>query len=140
MGIEVAPVSLQGNVSSLSKFAEDLKRLPRVVAQRVAAESAEPLTELAKQTFAESEDAYGAAWAPGADGQRVTLDKSGSLKHQLYYVAIGTKLRVALGVPYAKYQIGKRPVFPTQGAPLPEAYSETLARIAVDVCKAEMVR
>ena len=59
---------------------------------------------------------------------------------QIRYVAIGTKLRVALGVAYAKFQIGRRPVFPTQGGTLPVEYSRTLQRTAVDVVRAEMGR
>ena len=54
------------------------------------------------------------------------------------YVAIGSLLRVALGVAYAKYQVGKRPVFPKQGKPLPQPYVEALQRIAVRVVREEM--
>jgi hypothetical protein len=68
------------------------------------------------------------------------LRKSGALANRLHYVGIGTKLRVALGVKYAKFQIGRRPVFPTQGQPLPQEYVRTLQRIAVDVVRKELGR
>jgi hypothetical protein len=56
----------------------------------------------------------------------------------LRYVANGTKLRVALTVPYAKYQVGKRPIFPTQGGPLPADYSRTLVSVSGQVCREEI--
>ncbi|HEU5480423.1 MAG TPA: hypothetical protein VFU90_11345, partial [Candidatus Tumulicola sp.] len=124
--------------TSLKKFAEDLRRLPRVVAQKVAERSAPALTALAAATFDAGENAYGQAWAPGKGGKRVTLWRTGSLFKFIRYVAIGTKLRVALGVPYAKYQVGKRPVFPRQDTALPDAYVQTLERTAVQVVKEEL--
>jgi len=125
-------------MKSLAQFSQDLRRLPRVVAQKVAAAAAPVLTELAKSTFDASEDAYGIDWAPGARGQKVTLRRSGDLATYIRYVAIGTKLRVALGVKYAKYQVGKRPVFPKQHGELPDAYVQALQRTAVRVVKEEM--
>jgi hypothetical protein len=117
------------NVSSLHKFSQKLRELPRTFAKDVAAEAAPVITEFAQTSFDNSEDPYGAPWAPGSDGRKVTLRKTGALERFIRYVAIGTKLRVSLGVKYAKYQIGKRPVYPRQGAPLPKKYSDALASI-----------
>jgi hypothetical protein len=128
------------NVRSLSKLSADLRRLPRVVAQKVTAAAAPVITDLGRKTFETGEDAYGVGWRPKDDGSKATLRKTGSLFKFVRYVAIGTKLRVALGVPYAKYQIGKRPIFPRQGEALPQAYSRALEKIAVDVVRAEMGR
>ncbi len=128
------------SIASLSKFAADLRNLPRVVAIKVAAASAPVLTQLTQATFNASENAYGTSWKPGAEGQTITLKKSGALFSKIHYVAIGTKLRVALGVKYAKYVVGKRPVTPSQGGALPVAYSEALARTAVAVCRQEFGR
>jgi hypothetical protein len=125
-------------VSSLSQFANDLRRLPRVVAIKVAVEAAPILTELAKQTFNAGETPYGVNWREGVQGQRVTLDKTGALKRYIHYVAIGTRLRVALGVPYAKYQIGKRPVFPKQAGALPPLYVAALKRSVARIAKEEL--
>jgi hypothetical protein len=129
-------VSLQ----SLAKFSADLRRLPRVVATKVAEAAAPAITKLAATSFSSSEDPYGAPWAPGSDGGKVSLRKTGALSRFIRYVAIGTKLRVSLGVPYAKYQIGRRPVYPKQGAPLPTDYVRTLERTAVDVVRQELGR
>lgn len=131
-------MTLAGSVSSLAKFAADLRRLPRVVAQKVASAAAPALTAIALQTFDAGETPYGDIWAPGADGKRVTLKKSGDLEKHIRYVATGTKLRVALGVRYAKYQIGKRPVFPRAAGELPADYSRELERTAVAVVREEM--
>lgn len=124
-------------MKSLAQFSSDIRRLPRVVGQKVAAAAADKITALAAATFNASEDAYGVPWAPGADGRKVTLRKTGALARRVLYVAIGTKLRVALGVPYAKYVIGKRPIYPRQGGALPPEYTATLQRVAVDVVRAE---
>lgn len=126
------------SIASIAQFTNDLRRLPKVVAQAVAKRAAPAITALAAQSFAESETPYGVPWAPAKDGEKVSLVKTGSLRRYIHYVAIGTKLRVALGVPYAKYQIGKRPVYPTQGGALPRDYRETLARTAVAVVREEM--
>lgn len=125
---------------SLSEFTKQLRTLPRRVAERVAEEVAPELTTVAHSTFLASEDAYGVPWAPRADGRKATLRKKGDLFDFLHYVAIGTKLRVALGVRYAKYQIGRRPVFPTQGGALPSSYIRTLQRVSVRVCREEHSR
>lgn len=128
------------SIASLSAFQANLRRLPTVVAQKVAEASAPVLTALTRASFDAGETAYGDAWSPSADGEKVTLRKSGALASKIQYVAIGTKLRVALGVSYAKYLVARRPITPRQGEPLPVAYSDALARTAVAVCRAEMGR
>lgn len=133
-------MSVAGNFGSLRKFSQSLRTLPKVAAQKITAAAAPVITALAISTFDAGEDAYGDEWQPSADGHRVTLHKTGALENQVYYVGVGTKLRVALGVPYAKYQIGKRPVFPKQGEDLPKAYVEALSTIADDIIKGELPR
>lgn len=120
-------MSFKGDPSSLSKFSQRLQSLPTVLGQKIAASAAPVITDAARTTFDASQNAYGVPWAPGADGDLVTLEDTGALKRQIQYVAIGTKLRVVLGVKYAKYQIGKRPVYPTQGKELPVSYIRKLS-------------
>lgn len=127
-------------MKSLRQFSQDLRRLPRVVAIRVAEVAAPVLTDLAAKTFDASETPYGEAWKLNKKGQRVTLRKSGDLSRYIKYVAIGTRLRVALGVKYARYQIGRRPVFPRQDGALPDTYVQALERTAVRVVKEELIR
>lgn len=114
------------STASIRKFAESLRTLPRVVGHRVAKAAAPILTSLVVETSRASADAYGAAWAPGESGQVVKLRKSGALLDGVRYVAIGSKLRLALTTRYAKYQVGKRPVTPRQGEALPPAYAREL--------------
>lgn len=125
-------------IATIAKFAEDLRRLPRVVGHRVAEAAAPEITALARRTFDQSATPYGVPWAPANDGAKVTLHRTGALARTVVYVAIGAKLRVKLGVPYAKWQIGKRPIYPRQDSPLPPDYAATLARIAVEVVRAEL--
>lgn len=127
-------------MKSLSQFAQDLRRLPKTVAIQVAEEAAPEITRLGRESFERGETPYGVDWAPGEKGQKVTLRKTGALERFLRYVAIGTRIRVALGVPYAKYQIGKRPVFPRQGGALPESYATVLMRTAVRIVRRELGR
>lgn len=124
------------SLAKIRDFEARLRTLPTVVAQKVAARGAEVITELAQSTFNAGEDAYGVPWTPGAEGQRVTLRKTGGLAGGIKYVAIGTRLRAVLGVAWAKYQVGKRPVFPRGGATLPAAYSARLKQITADECRA----
>ncbi len=127
-------------MSTLAQFSASLRRLPTVVAQKVAAEAAPVLTAMVRQTFEAGTDAFGGSWKIRADGTRATLRKSGDLARHIKYVAIGTKVRIALGVAYARYQIGTRPVAPKQGEGLPVAYARELSRITADVCRAEIGR
>lgn len=131
-------MSFQASLASLKKFTAGLRALPRTVSQKVAARSAPGLSAAARQSFAASEDPFGIPWAPAKDGGTVSLRRTGALERFVYYVAIGTKLRVSLGVPWAKYQIGRRPVFPHQGGVLPPAYVRTLEATAHDVIRAEL--
>ncbi len=121
---------------SLSQLAKNLWALSTTAASRVTAAVAPELTAIANKTFDAGTDPYGVAWDPGADGKRITLrGKTGALKRFLTYVSIGTRLRVSLGVPYAKYQIGRRPVFPKKGSQLPPAYVESLTKATANVAR-----
>lgn len=131
-------MSFNGNVAKLKNFAASLRQLPVVVGQKVAASVAAPLTSIAQGNFAASEDPYGNAWAPGVDGQRITLRQTGALARGLVYVAIGRKLRMRLGPDYSRYQVGKRRVAPAQGAVLPTTYSSAIVETTSAVIHAEL--
>ena len=117
------------DTSSLSKFSSALKNMRKGVAIDIAARAAPVITEFAKESFANSEDPYGVPWQPSVDGDTVTLQKTGRLRDKIHYVAHGTILRVKLSVDHAKYQIGKRPVYPRQGGLLPKKYTDALDKI-----------
>ncbi len=131
---------LKGNVASLQNFSKKIGELSKVVAIKIAAASADALTEVARASFDAGQDPYGNAWEPGDKGERVTLKKSGGTERGLYYVAIGTKLRARFAVAYAKYQVGRRRVLPTQGDVLPQPYIDALSKAAARVIREELGR
>ena len=123
---------------SLKELSANLRRLPTTLAAKVTAAAAPALTSVANSTVAASQDPYGVPWAPGADGKKVTLHRTGALLGFLHYVGIGTRLRVSLGVRYAKYQLGRRPVFPRQGAALPPDYVKTLQQTTAQAIRSSL--
>lgn len=124
------------SIASLHQFSKQLEAMAsRKTAQNIAENAAPIITRLGLETFDAGQSADGTPWRPGHDGQRATLRKSGDLEKGLKYIAIGTKLRVKLGVAYGKYQIGRRPIFPKQGDPLPATWVRALQRIAVDTVR-----
>lgn len=127
---------LKGDIGKLRSLERSIRELPRVVGQKVATVAAAEITALGRGTFNAGKNAYGDTWEPGADGKPVTLNKSGRLAAGISYVAIGTRLRARLGPSYAKYQVGRRPVFP--GSKLPVSYNEALRKKTNAVIEAEL--
>lgn len=114
---------------SLYKFSKDLTKLGKVTGARIAKVAAKRLTAVAQSTYQNSEDPYGIPWEPSVSGDAVDLVETGVLKKFVVYKATGEQLRVSVAaVRYAKYQIGKRRVFPAQGAELPRSYLRELER------------
>lgn len=126
------------DVSKLKAFSASLRALPKTLAIKVAAEVAPAITAEARRTFDAQETPEGVAWKPTAEGDTVTLKRTGALAAAVRYVAVGTILRVVLGVSYAKYQIGRRPVFPRQGTVLPAAYRAAITAATVRVVEQEL--
>jgi len=124
-------------LASMKDFAARLRALPTVLAIKVAVAAAPVLTDMVRETFQTSSDADGNAWQPGAEGQIVTLQESGALARTVRFVATGTKLRVALGTSYAKYQVGRRPITPRAGT-LPIKYGKALADLTAKIAAEEL--
>lgn len=130
-------------MTELSTFAQldavraRLAALPRV-AERVAERAAARLTELATATFDARENVAGEAWADGADGKPVTLNKSGRLRRDaVRYVAVGTRIRATVAAtPYARFQL-KRGFLPRT---IPAAWGSEIARIADEELAAHLAR
>jgi len=121
---------LVGNISKLRDLGKRLKDLPVALAQSVAQAVAPALTGQAQADFASGLTAYGEARPVGVHGNALSLVRSGITEGSIRFVAIGTRVRVAFGTPYAKYLVGKYRILPV-GA-LPVAWSELIAKIARD--------
>lgn len=131
-------MSFTGDTSTLKRFSKSLRDLSTVTAQKIAAAAAPELTTLLRSTFDASQDAYGVPWDSGRDGKAVTLRRTGALAAGLSFVAIGVLIRMRLSARHAKYQVGKRPVAPRQGEPLPIAWREALVRVTRAVLASEV--
>jgi hypothetical protein len=129
-------MSLRGPIAKLGELAARLREIPRTVGAKIATAAASDVTARAQATFAAGEDAFGETWAPGSKGQKITLRRTGALAAFVRYVAIGTRLRVSLGVPYAKYQIGKRAIFPR--GKIPVEYAQAIADVARETLRREL--
>lgn len=127
-------VTVRGSVKqTMARIYSVLGRISVATAMRAAERIAPTLTTMAKASFDASETPYGTPWAPGADGQRVTMRRSGALAKGLTFAAVGARVRAVLGVPYAKYQIGRRRILPAGGATVPQSWHDAMAKHAHDV-------
>jgi hypothetical protein len=129
-------VSLKGNPAKLRDIARNLGEMPQVVRNRVAARAAEAITDLALSSFDAGQTPFGDAWAPGDDGRDVDLYKSGALRGSLRFVASGSRVRCAMGVKHARYQVGKRRVLPAPGQTMPDSWRAACAAITAEECDA----
>jgi hypothetical protein len=135
MGRRIGAVAM--SIASLQAFSARLRKLAsQETANKIAFAAAPKLTALVQAAFNASENPYGLSWAPGSEGQRITLrGKTGGIAAGLYYVAIGTRLRLRIAVKHAKYQLGKRRVAPSQGEELPTDYARALQAATAEVCQ-----
>lgn len=121
-------MAFRPDTSKLSKLAASLRQQPVVLAQKIAAQVAPGVTAKAQQAYSAGQTVYGDARPTGAAGNALTLVQSGATQGSLRFVAIGTRVRVALGTRYAKYLIGKYRILPS-GA-LPVAWRDAIAALA----------
>lgn len=130
---------LIGDVNKIRAIEKAFLRFPKVAARILTKRVASKITALGRATFNAGQNAYGDEWEPLADGSPATLVRSGALAKGVEYVANGRLLRARLGPRYAKYVIGKRPIFPQKKAKLPPSYNaairETLPSVIVDMLK-----
>lgn len=128
---------LRGDIGKIRKLEQAIRALPSTrLAHKVAAASAGVLTDLVRETFRRGENAYGDLWEPGARGQRVTLHKSGLFEKSVGFTSVGTRIRGLLTARYAKYQVGRRQVFPRKR--LPVAYVDVIGKKAATIIRDEL--
>lgn len=116
----------KGPPNPFAKLRRTLRDLPVLAAQRVAAAVAPRLTALAAASYDGGLTVYGDARPVGVQGNALDLVQSGSTRGHVRFVAVGTRVRAALGTRYAKYLIGKYRILP-MGRP-PAAWTTEIDR------------
>jgi hypothetical protein len=120
--------SVKRHGRDLRAFAKGLRALPRVAAVKVAQRAAASLTGALTGSFDSGLTAYDEPRPLGSRGNRLTLRQTGRLRSLLRMVYDGsTRLRAALTVPYARYQI-RFGVLPRGGDAMPAKWSRLLER------------
>jgi len=112
-------------VNSLNRIAKRLRAVPLNLGRAVAKIAAPAITDDAQASFAAGETVYGDARPDGKSGP-LTLEKSGRLRGGIKFVSIGSIMRAALTVPYARFMI-KYGILPRGGAEMPTAWREHIA-------------
>lgn len=126
---------VSGDFAGLRELRQRLASLPEVNAA-VARRAAGAVTASFQASFDARMSPYGNPWRAGKRGP-VTLHKSGRLRSGIQFVPVGTRLRCALGAPYARYQIF-RGILPRGGAPLPAQWEEAIRKEALAELDARM--
>jgi hypothetical protein len=108
--------------------------LAHSIAQRVGPE----FTRQAREVFATGRDVYGhprltseAQRNGQVSGDLLTLRDTGALWEELRFKASGSIVRCVLGVPYAKFLIGRYKILPIgDRTPMPPLWLQAVSRIA----------
>ena len=103
-----------------------LKAMPLSLAHDVASASAPGLTQRTQGAYDGGKTVYGEARPAGVDGP-LTLERTGSTRSAVRFVANGRIVRCVLPTKYAKYLVGKFKILPN-GA-MPAEWSRYLAEL-----------
>lgn len=98
--------------TSIRDIKARIQALPTSVAHDVAQRAAPLLTNFARASFTARENVYGDPWPIGANGNQVSLIRTGATARALGFVANGSILRCILGNNYQRYLIGKYKILP----------------------------
>jgi hypothetical protein len=128
---------LKGDVSKLKRLSKTLQQLPTTLGAEVAKKVAPDLTGRAQASFRAGESVYGDPRPTRKDGSEMTLVKSGRLLSNIRFVSVGTRVRAALNVRYAKYYI-RFGILPRGGAKVPTAWAESINRTAAAAIRGEI--
>ena len=124
---------------SLGAVASTIRRLPVRAAIAVAATAAPALTTQMRGEFDSGQTAYGDARPEGVAGP-VSLVRTGDLRRLLRFAATGTRLRVVLGLRYARFMIGRFKILPGGRGAIPTAWKRTIDGITRDAIGKELGR
>ncbi len=111
-------MGLKGDLGKIHSFKAALRDMPRTLAADVAKRAAPAMTDLTQASFDSGQTVYGDARPRGAEGQPLTLRKTGATEAQMRFVSVGTIVRCVLGPKYARYLIGKYSILPNGAMPV----------------------
>lgn len=118
--------ALKGDLGKLAKLQQVLRDTPREIGEDVAKRGAPALTAELQGTYDAKQNVYGGANPNGADGQQLTLRKTGATDAVLQFSAAGATLRTAPFTRYTKFLIGKYRLLPIGRSPIPERWRARL--------------
>lgn len=116
-------------ISSIARLKTAIKELPLKIRAAVARDAKDILNARMRENFAAGQTVYDVARPLSVSGKALSIVKSGKTLSQLYFVAIGTILRVQLPTKYAKYLVGKYQIMPMS---LPVAWRGELEKLVRD--------
>lgn len=116
---------LVGNPKTLRELNKKLQKLPKRLAQDVAARVAPVITGKAQSAYASGKSVYDEPRPAGVNGNALDLVITGDAQEGVKFNAVGTIVRAVLPVPYAKFLVGKYKILPVGG--LPFAWSKAIA-------------
>lgn len=131
-------MSLKGNLNSLQALKRNLKALPITVSARIAGQAAPAISVLAVGGFDSGRTVYERPRPRGADGDELSLVRTGATRNALRFIATGTSIRTARLPKYARWLIGRFGILPN--GPLPLNWRDRLHAIAGAVIGDELHR
>lgn len=101
------------------------------VARRVAARAAPAVTSLAGSAWDSGRNVYGDSRPLGVAGNQLSLVRTGAARSAIAIVQIGASIACSLGVPYARYLIGRYKILPVgDRTGVPWAWRSAISAIA----------
>jgi hypothetical protein len=121
---------LRGDLGTLRALRNSIASMPVTLSHAVAARVAPNLTEQAQASYDSGQTVYGAARPLSIKGEPLTLVETGTVRSQLKFNALGTKVTVSIGPNYARFLIGKYGILPSgDRAAIPAPWVAAIDRI-----------
>jgi hypothetical protein len=124
-------MSVRRRGASLDDIRNRIKTIGVRAAIETAARGADSLTTQALSDFDSGRNAYGDPRPLGTRGP-VTLVRTGRLRGLFGFASSGTRLRVVLNTPYAKYMVGRFGILPAGRSAIPARWRDLLQQALRD--------
>jgi hypothetical protein len=113
-----------------------LAYMPRAVSVEVAAAVAPEITRMAQESYDSGVDVYGVARKAGVNGQPLDLYETGSVRRDMKFTALDTRVSCTIGPNHARFLIGKYRILPIgDRSPVPATWARVIdaaTKAAVD--------